>query len=277
MEDVLGIGYGSLSSSCSEEQSDEQSQSSKEAEVCTSSASGKDRFKKRTYHATTMQDFFAKRPKLASSHLPSVIIANDEETSQKVTRPWTDHCKISSSGKSLLKDFLPQMKDHETLFLFESFCKHHSFDRHKQDNINAVTVLVNEAGDRCEWSAIANQIARDHPKEFGAEHLCCDICQQALKTLSKLSWKLGLFELCWSSTCYQEALIAMIVATVTAMVGTYAITFTISLLQPIVLGVIAAAGCAQLLTDGGKGRFNCSRRWLAELFRKHNLLFRKQQ
>ena len=37
-----------------------------------------------------MQDFFAKRPKPASSHLPSVIIANDEETSQKVTRQWTD-------------------------------------------------------------------------------------------------------------------------------------------------------------------------------------------
>ena len=65
----LGIGDGSLSSSYSEEQSDKQSKSSKEAEVCTSSASGKDRFKKRTYHATTMQDFFAKRPKPASSHL----------------------------------------------------------------------------------------------------------------------------------------------------------------------------------------------------------------
>ena len=86
----LGIGDGSLSSSYSEEQSDKQSKSSKEAEVCTSSASGKDRFKKQTYHATTMQDFFAKRPKQAPSHLSSVIIANDEETSQKVTRQWTD-------------------------------------------------------------------------------------------------------------------------------------------------------------------------------------------
>ena len=37
-----------------------------------------------------MQDFFAKRPKQAPSHLSSVIIANDEETSQKVTRQWTD-------------------------------------------------------------------------------------------------------------------------------------------------------------------------------------------
>ena len=34
--------------------------------------------------------FFCKRPKPASSHLPSVIIANDEETSQKLTREWTD-------------------------------------------------------------------------------------------------------------------------------------------------------------------------------------------
>ena len=34
--------------------------------------------------------FFAKRPKPASSHLPSVIVSNDEETSQKVTKQWTD-------------------------------------------------------------------------------------------------------------------------------------------------------------------------------------------
>ena len=34
--------------------------------------------------------FFAKRPKPASSHAPSVIVVNDEETSQKVTKQWTD-------------------------------------------------------------------------------------------------------------------------------------------------------------------------------------------
>ena len=64
----------------------------------------------------------------------------------------------------------------------------------------------------------------------------------------------------------QDAVIAMIADTVTVTVTTHAITFTISLLRPIVLGVIAAAGCAQLLTNGGKGHFNCSCRWLAELF-----------
>ena len=34
--------------------------------------------------------FFAKRPKPASSDAPSVIVVNDEETSQKVTKQWTD-------------------------------------------------------------------------------------------------------------------------------------------------------------------------------------------
>ena len=56
----LGIGDGSLWSSCSDEDTQETSQSSKEAEVCTSSAPGKNQFMKRTYHATTMQEFFCK-------------------------------------------------------------------------------------------------------------------------------------------------------------------------------------------------------------------------
>ena len=54
-----------------------------------------------------------------------------------------------------------------------------------------------------------------------------------------------------------KAIAAMIVATVTAMVATHAITFTLSMQTPKVLGVIAAAGCAHLLTKGGQGRFNC--------------------
>ena len=37
-----------------------------------------------------MSIFFAKRPKPASSDAPSVIVVNDEETSQKVTEQWTD-------------------------------------------------------------------------------------------------------------------------------------------------------------------------------------------
>ena len=37
-----------------------------------------------------MSIFFAKRPKPASSDAPSVIVVNDEETSQKVTKQWTD-------------------------------------------------------------------------------------------------------------------------------------------------------------------------------------------
>ena len=37
-----------------------------------------------------LEGFFAKRPKPASSHLPSVIVADNEETSQKVTKQWTD-------------------------------------------------------------------------------------------------------------------------------------------------------------------------------------------
>jgi hypothetical protein len=48
----------------------------------------------------------------------------------------------------------------------------------------------------------------------------------------------------------------MIVATILAM---STLVFTISLLLNIALGVIAAAGLAHLLTDGGAGRFYCSR------------------
>ena len=53
--------------------------------------------------------------------------------------------------------------------------------------------------------------------------------------------------------------------------------WTINLLRPVALGAIAAAGCAHLLTDGGRGRFICSRFWLSELFRKQKWRFRRPQ
>ena len=53
---------------------------------------------------TTMKDFFAKRPKPASPHLPSVIVADNEETSQKVTKQWTDPVRQKNKeGRRLLQ------------------------------------------------------------------------------------------------------------------------------------------------------------------------------
>ena len=362
----LGIGDESVSSKSSDEETQDTSQSSKEAGASTASAPEKDRFKKHTYQTTTMQDYFTKRPKPASPPVTSLHVVNEEETSQRITKLWTDpakqrdkerrrnaekkrrefqrsetskrtervlgkivDCQAARTGAimteaegraAVLQDVIailnppkrsktagveddsghlraqkktsPEKLFHgeifasgkryftadETLFLFESFCKHHAFDPHKKDDIDAVTLMVTEGGDKCEWSAVAKRIARDHPKEFGAEHPCGDISRQALKhRVRTYVGSLDSSSFVGRPHAIPEAATAMIVTTVTSMVATHAITFTVSLLRPIVLGVIAAAGCAHLLTDGGKGRFNCSRRWLSELFKKHNLRFRKPQ
>ena len=68
----------------------------------------------------------------------------------------------------------------------------------------------------------------------------------------------------------------MIVATILAM---STLVFTIIVLLNIALGVIAAAGWAHLLTDGGAGRFYCSRFWLSDFLKrlKERITFRKLQ
>jgi hypothetical protein len=59
--------------------------------------------------------------------------------------------------------------------------------------------------------------------------------------------------------------------------ATHTIVFTITLLQQIALGIIAAAGCYHLLMDCGAGQFTCSRYWLSDLFRQKKWSFGKQQ
>ena len=84
------------------------------------------------------------------------------------------HGEISKTGKRMFTS-------DETLFLFEVFCKHHCKDPLKKDHLDAVREMVQAGGDNCEWSIIAKRIAREHPKEFGAEHPCGAISRQSLK------------------------------------------------------------------------------------------------
>ena len=91
----LGIGDESVSSKSSDEETQDTSQSSKEAGASTASAPEKDRFKKHNYQleTTTMQDYFTKRPKPASPPVTSLHVVNEEETSQRITKLWTDPAK----------------------------------------------------------------------------------------------------------------------------------------------------------------------------------------
>ena len=52
-----------------------------------------------------------------------------------------------------------------------------------------------------------------------------------------------------------------------AFMATKSSVWTISLLRPVALGAVAAAGCAHLLSNGVKDNFTCSRWFLAMLFR----------
>ena len=93
----LGIDNESSSSISSD---GEESNSAKEDTSHCSATKKPDRFKKRTYQSTSMQDFFAKKPKPSSSSLLPVIVVNDEETSHSVspaTKIWIDPCKTETS------------------------------------------------------------------------------------------------------------------------------------------------------------------------------------
>ena len=111
--------------------------------------------------------------------------------------------------------------------------------------------MVTEGGDKCEWSAVVKRIARDHPKEFGAEHPCGEMSRQALK--HRVRTYLGSLDssrFVGRPHAIPEAGTDLIVTTLMSKVATHSITFTVSLLLPIVLGVIAVAGCAQSRTHG---------------------------
>ena len=69
----------------------------------------------------------------------------------------------------------------ETLFLFEKICRHHRFDQHKKEDVDAVQEMVQDGREKCEWSDIAERIAIEHPKEYGAKHPAGEISRQALK------------------------------------------------------------------------------------------------
>jgi hypothetical protein len=181
------------------------------------------------------------------------------------------HGEISGTGKRLYTA-------DETLFLFEEFCMHHYKDPQKKDDVDAVRAMVQAGGEQCEWNVVARRIAREHPNEYGEQHPAGAISRQALKYRirhylleSSASGFVG------GRRAIPEQVIAMIITTISAILATHSIIFTISLLRPIALGIIAAAGCEHLLTDGGAGRFNCSRFWLGDLFKKEKWSFRKPQ
>ena len=72
-----------------------------------------------------------------------------------------------------------------------------------------------------------------------------------------------------------DVAVALVITTLTCILATKAIIWTIPLLRPIALGAIASAGCAHFLTDGGKDRFCCSRWWLNILANIQEWSFRK--
>ena len=86
----LRIGYESLSSRFSDEDTQATSQSSKEAIVGTSLAPEKDQSKKHTDQATTMKNVFTTRPKPASSPDTSLFVVSEGNNSQRVTKKRTD-------------------------------------------------------------------------------------------------------------------------------------------------------------------------------------------
>jgi hypothetical protein len=104
-----------------------------------------------------------------SGHDSGHLRSQKEKSSEKIY-----HGEISKSGKRIFTAV-------ETLFLFEQFRKHHNFNPQKKEDVDAAKELVKGGGDNCKWSEIAKRIARENPKQFGAEHRTGDISRQALK------------------------------------------------------------------------------------------------
>jgi len=104
------------------------------------------------------------------------------------------------------------------------------------------------------------RIAIDNRKKFGAEHRSGCITRQAARCEGRsIHMLLAQRRLILLAVDVLYLRLLKLLPTVSVILATYAVVFTISLLRPIAFGVIAAAGSAHLLTDGGAGRFTCSR------------------
>jgi hypothetical protein len=105
----LGIDGESSSSSFSDKNVSISSDSSKESEgrfAAPSLTPKIDKWAKRSYQSTSMDNFFVKQPKLSSSSLPQTIAVIDDEPSgsSRVVKQWIDPRKQKDKKRRRLAE-----------------------------------------------------------------------------------------------------------------------------------------------------------------------------
>ena len=193
------------------------------------------------------------------------VVDEEDHLRTKETRTAAPayYAGIDSAGRRILT---PDNK----LFFFEQFRKHHGLEPIAKE-------WILDSGAKCRWSDLAKKIARENPNQYGEAHPCGSVSRAALRN-SLREVALGAREI-WVGRrrTLPQAAINLIIATISAIISTDAYAFSISVLRPVALGVIAGTGFGHFLTNGGKGSFTCSRWWLSDLFRKQKWAYRSPQ
>ena len=125
------------------------------------------------------------------------------------------------------------------------------------------------------YASVARELRQQHESIFGDGAFGMPpggIDRQTVRSIVKRREKDGGSDGRGRPPALPEAIILLIIATLTTIVSTRATLFSASMLQPVALGVIAAKGYAHLLHEGrqkrGQSRFCCSLKWMQALMTK---------
>lgn len=109
------------------------------------------------------------------------------------------------------------------------------------------------------FATVAKSLAEQHPAMFGSGAPTGAITRQAVRCVVKRHEKGTIEDRRGRPSALPQAVVLTIMAALTSVVSARATIMSAPMLQPIVLGVVIASGCASLINEGRKkrGKFCC--------------------
>ena len=121
----------------------------------------------------------------------------------------------------------------EKLIIWDAFKLHHGFSDSSEDT-TAAKELALQGGVKCQFASIATRIARENPKQFGDEHPLGPITRNAVRWCVK-SVAQGCQEAyVGRKRTLPDVAVALVITTLTCILATKAIIWTIPLLRQMV-------------------------------------------
>jgi hypothetical protein len=138
----------------------------------------------------------------------------------------------------------------------------------------AAVDLISKGGSACRYAELVKVISRQRPAEFGGGILNRQNLNKMLGLMAKNPTTAFVGRKCTLPT----AVIALVISTLLSIISTRSTLWSASMLQPIAIAVIVAAGSGALISNTkGKGNFSCSKNWIWSLCSEQGWRFKQPQ